>query len=45
MQTQDFYSDSAQPNLRPLSSNFNPKLEVLLTQGFQTKFSNNAIGL
>ena len=45
MQTWDFYSGSAQPNLRPLSSNFNPKLEVLLFQSFQTKPSSNTIGL
>ena len=36
MQTQDFYSGSAQPSLHPLSSNFDPKLEVPLIQGFQT---------
>ena len=45
MQTQDFYSDSAQPNLRPLFSSFNPKLEVPLIQGFQSKPSRNTIGL
>ena len=40
MQTQDFYSGLAQLNLHPLSSSFNPKLEVPLFQGFQTKPSN-----
>ena len=45
MQTQDFYNGSAQPDLHPLSSNFNPELEVPLIQGFQTKPSNNTIGL
>ena len=37
MQTQDFYSGSAQPDLHPFSFNFNPKLEVPLFQDFQTK--------
>ena len=45
MQTQDFYSGSAQPDLYPLSSNFNPKLEVPLNQGSQTKSSSNTLGL
>ena len=45
MQTQDFYSGSAKLSLRPLSSSFNPKLEVPLIQGFQTKPSSNTIGL
>ena len=45
MQTQDLYSGLAQPNLRSLSSNFNLKFEVLLIQDFQTKPSNNLIGL
>ena len=45
MQTQDFYSGLVQPDLRPLSSSFNPKLEVPLIQGFQPKPSNNTIGL
>ena len=45
MQTQYFYSDSMQPDLRPLSSNFNLKLQVSLFQGFQTKPSSNKIGL
>ena len=45
MQIQDFYSGLAQPDLRPLSSSFNPKLEVPLFQGFQTKPSSNTIGL
>ena len=45
MQKQDFYSGSAQPDLHPLFSNFNPKLEVPLIQGFQTKPSRNTIGL
>ena len=45
MQTQDFYNGSAQPGLHPLSSSFNPELEVPLIQGFQTKPSNNTIGL
>ena len=45
MQIQDFYSGLAQPDLRPLSSSFNPKLEVPLFQGFQTKPSSNIIGL
>ena len=45
MQTQDFYSGSAQPDLYPLSSNFNLKLEVPLIQGFQTKPLSNTIGL
>ena len=30
MQTQDFYSGSAQPGVYPLSSSFNPKHEVPL---------------
>ena len=42
MQIQDFYNNS---DLRPLFSNFNPKFEVPLFQGFQTKPSNNTIGL
>ena len=45
MQIQDFYSGSAQPGLHPLFSSFNPKLEVSLFQGFQTKPSSNTIGL
>ena len=45
MQTQDFYSGSTQPDLRPLSSSFNPKLEVSLFQGFKTKPSSNTIEL
>ena len=45
MQTQDFYSGSAQPGLCPLSSSFNPELEVPLFQGFQTKPLSNAIRL
>ena len=45
MQTQDFYSGSAQPGLRPLFSSLNPKLEVPLFQGFQTKLSSKTIGL
>ena len=45
MQIQDFYSGSAQPDLHPLSFNFNLKLEVPLFQGFQTKPSSNTIGL
>ena len=45
MQTQDFYSGLTQPDLRPLSSNFNPKFEVSLIQGFQHKPSSNTIGL
>ena len=45
MQTQDFYSGSAQPNLHPFSSNFNPKLDVPLFQDFQTKSSSNIFGL
>ena len=45
MQIQDFYSGSAQSGLRSLSSSFNPKFEVPLFQGFQTKFSSNTIGL
>ena len=45
IQIQDFYSGSAQPDLRSLSSSFNPKLEVPLFQGFQTKPLNNTIGL
>ena len=45
MQTQDFYNDLAQPDLHPLSSNFNPKLEVPLIQGFQITHSSNTIGL
>ena len=45
MQIQYFYSDSMQPDLRPLSSNFNPKLQVSLFQDFQTKPSSNKIGL
>ena len=45
MQIQDFYSGSTQPDLCPLPSNFNPKLEVPLIQGFQTKPSSNTIGL
>ena len=40
-----FYSGSAQPDLHPLSSSFNPKLEAPLIQGFQTKPSSNTIGL
>ena len=40
-----FYSGSAQPDLHPLSSSFNPKLEAPLIQGFQTKSSSNTIGL
>ena len=42
MQTQDFYNNS---DLRPLFCNFNPKFEVPLFQGFQTKPSSNTIGL
>ena len=45
MQIQDFYNGSTQSGLRPLSSIFNPKLKVLLFQGFQTKPSSNTIGL
>ena len=45
MQTQDFYSGSEQPDLRPLSSSFNSKVKVLLIRGFQTKLSNNTIVL
>ena len=45
MQIQDFYNGSTQPDLRSLFSNFNPKLEVSLIQGFQTKPSNNTIRL
>ena len=45
MQIQDFYSGSAKPDLRPLPSSFNPKLEVPLIQGFQTKSSSNTIEL
>ena len=45
MQTQYVYSGLAQPGLRPFSSNFNPKLEVPLIQGFQIKPSSNTIGL
>ena len=45
MQVQDFYSGSTQLDLRLLSSIFNSKLEVPLFQGFQTKPSNNTIGL
>ena len=45
MQTQDFYSGSAFPDLRLLSSSFNTKLKVPLIQGFQTKPSSNTIGL
>ena len=45
MQTQDFYSGSEQPDLNPLSSSFNPKLELPLIQGFQTKPSSSTNGL
>ena len=45
MQIQDFYSGLTQPDLRPLSFNFNPKFEVPLIQGFQSKLSSNTIGL
>ena len=45
MQTQNFYNGSTQLDLRPFFSNFHPKLEVPLIQGFQTKPSNNTIGL
>ena len=45
MQTQDFYSGLAQPNLCSLSFSFNLKFEVLLIQDFQTKPSNNSIRL
>ena len=45
MQTQNFYSGSTQPGLYSLFSSFNPKLEVPLFQGFQTKPSSNRIGL
>ena len=45
MQKQDFYSGSAQPDLHPLFSNFNPKLEVPLIQDFQTMPLSNTIGL
>ena len=45
MQTQDFYSSSTQPDLHTFYSNFNPKLKVLLFQGFQTKPSSNIIEL
>ena len=38
MQTQDFYRGSTQPDLRPLSFNFNSKFEVSLFQDFQTNF-------
>ena len=41
IQIQDFYSDSAQPSLRSLSSSFNPKFEVPLIQGSQHKPSSN----
>ena len=40
MQIQDFYSGSTQPSLCPLFSSLNPKLEVPLFQGFQTKLSS-----
>ena len=40
-----FYSGLAQPGLHPLSSSFNPKLEVPLIEGFQTKPSSKTIGL
>ena len=33
MQTQDFYIGWTQPDLCPLSSSFNPNLEVPLIQG------------
>ena len=45
MQIQDFYSGLVQPDLHPLSSSFNPKFEVPLFQGFQTKPLSNTIGL
>ena len=45
MQTQDFYNGSAQPDLHPLSSNFNHNLKVSLIQGLQHKPSSNTIGL
>ena len=45
MQTQEFIVVRAKPSLHPLSSSFNPKLEVPLIQGFQTKPSNNTIEL
>ena len=45
MQTQDFYSGLAQPDLRPFSYSLNPKLESLLIQGFQIKPSSNTIRL
>ena len=45
MQTQNFYNDLTQPHLHPLSSNFNPKLEAPLIQGFQIKHSSNTIEL
>ena len=45
MQTQDFYSGSAQPDLHLFSFNFNLKLEVPLFQDFQTKSSSNIFGL
>ena len=45
MQTQDFYRGMAQPGLCPLSSSFNPKLEVSLIQDFQPKPLSNTIGL
>ena len=45
MQTQDFYSGLAQPDLHPFSSSLNLKLEILLIQGFQIKLLSNTIRL
>ena len=45
MQTQDFYNDSAQPSLCPLSFNFNLKLKIPLIQDSQHKPSSNTIEL
>ena len=45
MQAQNFYSGLTQFGLCLLSSSFNPKLEVPLFQGFQTKPSSNTMGL
>ena len=44
MQTQDFTVIRRNPAY-PHSSSFNPKLEVSLIQGFQTKASSNTIKL
>ena len=45
IELQYFYCGSKEPDLRPLSSSFNSKLEVPLIQGFQTKHLSNTIGL